>query len=87
MNILDMGTEFLIPSYPIAYLQADNPCWEVAWELSENAETQSARGKLRFIFFPLPQCDRKNCFMQGQSQETDGVWENNLGLDVAIGIS
>lgn len=47
MNILDMGTEFLIPSYPFVYLQADNPCWEVAWELSENPETRSARGKLR----------------------------------------
>lgn len=85
MNILDMGTEFLIPSYPFVYLQADNPCWEVAWELSENPETRSARGKLRSAP-PPPQCDRKNCFMQGQGQETDGVWENNLGLDVAIGI-
>lgn len=36
-----------------------------------------------FFVFSYMYCDRKNYFMKGQSQETEDVEENNLGLDVA----
>lgn len=76
-------------SKPSLGIQKLTTSWEVAWELAENPETRSTRGKLSLVFPPrlLPQCDRKNCFMKGQNQETDDAQDNNLSLDVAIAIS